>query len=160
MLTRVHYPSPFTRVERVLKVLFKHIFNTYSQLFGLWGSSRQFNSVLSSRTVLVEVNVVCDCYLSTRFFLLRVCEHCGRYLAKNTSLCCSSSTFFSFCDLSILFLYIKNLPSEFYFFSFLSCCPSLSSKFILLGILLFVEEAALKGKSYKNPGLRVNTEGN
>lgn len=64
----VHYPSPFTSIAHVLKVLFKHLFNTYGQMFGLWGSSRQFNSLVSNRTVIVEVNVVCDCYLCTRFF--------------------------------------------------------------------------------------------
>jgi len=63
----LRYPS-FSRVERVLKVLFKHLFNTYGQMFRLGGSSRQFNSLLSNRTVVVEVNVVCDYYLSTQFF--------------------------------------------------------------------------------------------
>lgn len=61
-------------------------------------------------------------------------------------LCYSSSTFLSFCDLSILFLYVRNLLSALCFFAFLSFCTSFSSEFILVGIILFVVEAAWKVK--------------
>lgn len=60
--------------------------------------------------------------------------------------CYSSSALLSFCDLSILFLRIRNLHSALHFFAVVMFCTSFSSKIKLVGILMLVVEGPLKVK--------------
>lgn len=119
----MHYPSPFTRVARVLKVLFKHLFNTYGQMFWLWGSSRQFNSLLSNRTVVAEVNVVCDYYLCTRFFSWGYVNTLEGIWPKIHL--CVALLFFFYSFIILWFVYFVSLYTECTFYIIFLCFSKL-----------------------------------